>query len=162
MFATSRKSHAMSKADKRIKPNEMRPDVWGPHYWFFLQTVAYIYPETPNTVIKRKYYDFIQNIPLFIPNDEISKLFSVYLDKYPVTPYLVKRSSLLRWIHFIHNKINKKLNKPVISYWEAIENYQEQFYSNEIIHSNKIEWTREIIYIAVLLFMLLLAFVFHD
>ena len=30
------------------------PDIWGPHYWFFLHTVAESYPETPNAVTKRK------------------------------------------------------------------------------------------------------------
>jgi len=36
------------------------PDVWGPHYWFFLHTIAHSYPESPNAVTKRKYYDLIQ------------------------------------------------------------------------------------------------------
>ena len=41
--------------------------IWGPHYWFFLHTIALSYPIRPNTPTKKKYYEFIQNIPLFIP-----------------------------------------------------------------------------------------------
>ena len=43
-------------------------DVWGPKYWFFLQTVAMTYPEHPDSRSKKKYYDLIQNFPMFLPN----------------------------------------------------------------------------------------------
>ena len=42
--------------------------VWGPHYWFVLQSMGLTYPLNPNAVTKKKYYDFIQNIPLFLPD----------------------------------------------------------------------------------------------
>ena len=35
------------------------PKIWGPHYWFFLHTLALTYPETPNEVIKKKYIKYI-------------------------------------------------------------------------------------------------------
>ena len=63
----------------------LEPKVWGPHYWFFIQTIALQYPTMPNEVTKKKYYDFIQNLPLFIPHREIGNKFSEYLDNYPVT-----------------------------------------------------------------------------
>ena len=95
--------------------NNFDPDVWGPHYWFFLHTIAESYPEHPNETIKRKYYDLIQNMPIFIPVIEIGNKFSNLLDKYPITPYLCSRESFVRWVHFIHNKINVLLNKKEIS-----------------------------------------------
>ena len=30
-------------------------DVWGPHYWFFLHTIANSYPKVCNKVTQRKY-----------------------------------------------------------------------------------------------------------
>ena len=87
------------------------PDVWGPHYWFFMHTIAHSYPESPNAVTKRKYYDLIQNMPLFIPVSDIGNKFSSLLDKYPVTPYLDSRESFIRWVHFVHNKVNVSLGK---------------------------------------------------
>ena len=33
------------------------PEIWGPHYWFFLHTVSESYPLTPNETTKKKYYD---------------------------------------------------------------------------------------------------------
>jgi hypothetical protein len=46
------------------------PKVWGPHYWFFLHTLAMTYPHHPNAVTKKKYYEFVQNLPLFLPGLE--------------------------------------------------------------------------------------------
>ena len=38
------------------------PKVWGPHYWFFLHTIALTYPILPNEVMRKKYYNFIHQI----------------------------------------------------------------------------------------------------
>jgi hypothetical protein len=108
------------------------PKVWGPHYWFFLHTVAMTYPHHPNTVTKKKYYEFIQNLPLFLPVQEISSEFSKLIDKYPITPYLDNRDSLIRWTHFIHNKINQKLEKPQISLNEFYVNYYDEYKSDNV------------------------------
>ena len=82
------------------------PNVWGPHYWFVLHTITLGYPLLPNDISKKKYYEFIHNIPLFIPVKQIGDKFSIILDKYPVAPSLDSRDSLIKWFHFIHNKIN--------------------------------------------------------
>ena len=108
------------------------PKIWGPHYWFFIHTVAMTYPIRPNAVTKKKYYEFIQNLPLFIPVESISGEFSKLIDKYPVTPYLDNRESLIRWTHFIHNKINQKLEKPQISLSEFYVKYYEEYKSQNI------------------------------
>ena len=92
----------------------LSPTVWGPHYWFFIHTIAMCYPHRPNAVTKKKYYEFVQNIPLFLPVQEIATYFGELLDQYPVSPYLDSRDAFIRWTHFIHNKINQRLEKPVI------------------------------------------------
>ena len=57
----------------------------------FLYTMALSYPLNPNDVSKKKYYDFIHNLPLFMPVSDIGNTFSQFLDHYPVTPYLDSR-----------------------------------------------------------------------
>jgi len=106
---------------------DLDPKIWGPHYWFFLHTIAMSYPVHPNAVTKKKYYDFVQNIPLFIPVESMAGEFSKLLDKYPVQPYLDNKESFIRWMWFIHNKINKKLEKPQISLNEFYVKYYEEY-----------------------------------
>lgn len=105
------------------------PKIWGPHYWFFLHTLAMTYPHHPNTVTKKKYYEFIQNLPLFIPVEQISKEVEQLIEKYPITPYLDNRDSFVRWMHFIHNKINEKLEKPQITLNDFFVEYYNSYKS---------------------------------
>lgn len=107
-------------------------NVWLPHLKFTLQTIAVTYPKNPNDVSIKKYYDFIQNLPVFIPMDPIGKNFLDLLDKYPVTPYLSSRMSFMKWIHFIFNKINKQLKKKEIGFYEDLENYYEEYKPKEM------------------------------
>jgi hypothetical protein len=103
------------------------PTVWGPHYWFFLHTISMSYPNRPNAVTKKKYYEFIQNLPLFIPVESISGELSKLIDEYPIAPYLDNRESFVRWVWFIHNKINQKLDKPQITINDFFVKYYEAY-----------------------------------
>lgn len=127
------------------------PKVWGPHYWFFLHTMAMTYPHYPNTITKKKYYEFIQNLPLFLPVEQISGEFSKLIDKYPITPYLDNRDSFVRWMHFIHNKINEKLEKPTISLNQFFINYYDAYKTKDekMDIYNKIKG--KVIYIGIIL-----------
>ena len=103
------------------------PKIWGSRYWFVLHTITFTYPQYPNDTCKRKYYDLIQNLPLFLPHEEISKEFSYLLNLYPVKPYLDSKSAFVRWMHFIHNQINKKIGKEEFSYNEFINKMNKVF-----------------------------------
>jgi hypothetical protein len=127
------------------------PKVWGPHYWFFLHTLAMTYPHHPNGVTKKKYYEFVQNLPLFLPVEEISGEFSKLIDKYPVTPYLDNRDSFVRWMHFIHNKINEKLEKPQISLNEFFVKYYDEYKSSDEKLSEYYKIRQKVIYFSIIL-----------
>ena len=130
------------------------PKVWGPHYWFVLHTIALKYPLNPNTTVKKKYYDFIQNLPLFIPIEDFGNLFSSFLDKYPVTPYLDSRESFVKWMHFIHNKINIYLGVPTLTSTEAMTAYYEHF-KPKAVKSREVMIGREkLIFLGILLVLI--------
>jgi len=126
------------------------PTIWGPHYWFFLHTVAMTYPHHPNAVTKKKYYEFVQNIPLFIPVEQISSDFEKLIDKYPITPYLDNRDSFVRWMHFIHNKINEKLEKPQIMLNEFFVEYYNQYKSQNEKLAEYYKLREKVIYSGIL------------
>lgn len=136
-------------------------EIWGPHYWFFLHTVAESYPMYPNAVTKRKYYDLIQNMPIFIPDSEMGDKFSKMLDKYPVTPYLDNRDSFVRWVHFIHNKININIGKTEISLPDALEKYRSEYVVKPIIFAQKINMKRHYIHATLILTFLFLIYYFY-
>jgi hypothetical protein len=108
------------------------PTVWGPFYWFVLHTITLSYPLNPTDTTKKKYYDLVQNLPLFLPISQIGNKFSEFLDSYPVTPYLDSRESFIKWMHFIHNKINVYLGLPEKTMEEAMVDYYEHYKPIEI------------------------------
>ena len=127
------------------------PNVWGPHFWFFLHTLAMSYPHHPNAVTKKKYYEMIQNLPLFIPVELIGNDFNKLLDEYPVTAYLDSRESFIKWMHFIHNKINEKLNKPKITLNDFYLKYYEEYKPKDLKMKEYYRWREKIIYILILM-----------
>ena len=110
----------------------LEPKVWWPHYWFVLHTIALTYPLNPNDCTKKKYYDFFNNLPLFVPVENIGNSISKLLDEYPVTPYLDSRDSLIKWVHFIHNKVNFSLGIKEITLEEAMSEYYNNYKPKEI------------------------------
>ena len=138
------------------------PSVWGPHYWFFLHTIAMTYPYHPNAVTKKKFYEFIQNLPIFIPVEEISKEFSRLIDKYPITPYLDNRDTLVRWTHFIHNKINQKLEKPEITLQEFFVKYYNEYKSKNIKLAQYYKILSKIGYFLIIIAIIVIIYYLYD
>ena len=138
------------------------PNIWGPHYWFFLHTVAESYPSHPNSVTKRKYYDLIQNFPLFIPIEEMGNKFSQLIDKYPVTPYLDTKESFVRWVHFIHNKLNYLTGKKEVSFRQSLDLYRDEYFPKPIYLSEKFHFRRRYIYTAIILIFMLFILIYYE
>tara|TARA_Y100001970_G_C14211043_1_gene846935 strand:+ start:641 stop:1069 length:429 start_codon:yes stop_codon:yes gene_type:complete len=137
------------------------PEVWGPHYWFFLHTVAESYPLHPTSVTKKKYYDLLINFPLFIPNQDIGNKFSQLLDKYPMSPYLDSRESFVRWVHFIHNKLNIQLGKEELSMPVALENYRNLYKPKKILLRETILTRRHIIHFIFIILLLIIIYLLY-
>jgi hypothetical protein len=137
-------------------------NIWGPQYWFFLHTTALSYPVTPNDTIKKKYYDFIHNFPLFMPDQKIAASFNDLLETYPVSPYLDNKDSLVRWTHFIHNKINKKLEKDQISIGKFYTEYYKQYETITEKQITHIKTKKHIVYAVLVSVLLVIVFVFYQ
>jgi hypothetical protein len=134
------------------------PKVWGPHYWFFLHTITICYPHRPNTITKKKYYDFIQNFHLFIPVESIATYYAKLLDQYPVSPYLDSRDSFIRWMHFIHNKVNEHLEKPKISLGKFYETYYESYKPNDLKMREYYKLRGKAVYFGIVLSVVILIY----
>jgi hypothetical protein len=120
------------------------------------------YPYHPNAVTKKKFYEFIQNLPIFIPVEEISKEFSRLIDKYPITPYLDNRDSLVRWTHFIHNKINQKLEKPEITLQEFFVKYYNEYKSKNIKLAHYYKILSKIGYFLIIIAIIVIIYYLYD
>lgn len=86
------------------------------------------YPKYPTDLIKKQYYSYIHNLPLFYPYDDFDAIFANLLKKYPLAPYLDTNLDFLKWINFIRNKTDevyniesKTLNETIVDYYNQYE-----------------------------------------
>ena len=102
---------------------------WSPHLWFSLITLSMKYPKYPTELIKKQYYSYIHNLPLFYPYDDFDVIFTKLLKKYPLSPYLDTNLDFLKWLNFIRNKTDeiyniesKSINETIVDYYNQYEN----------------------------------------
>lgn len=130
------------------------PEVWFPHLEFTLQTISILYPQYPNDVTKKKYYDTIQNLPVFLPEYPMGKEFIKMLDKYPVTPYLSSRESFMKWVHFIMNKIKIKMEWEQDDFFDSLEKYYDKYKPKELINKEIYKKRKQYIMIGTTFFLI--------
>jgi len=133
---------------------ELDPKVWGPHYWFVLHSIALNYPERPNDVIKKKYYDLVQNFPLLLPHKLCRDNFTDILNAYPVSPYLDSKKSFVQWTHFVHNKMNEILGKPKITLANFYDRYYDEYKPKPLKHYEFIYWRKKLVYVSMLVILI--------
>ena len=135
----------------------MNSEIWGPHYWFVIHTIAFNYPKKPNDIDKKNHYKFIQDLSSFIPNKICSRNMSELLKIYPVLPYLDSRKDFVKWTHFIHNRINESLGKDQISLADFYRGYYNNYKSKDNKNIDKIKKRKIILYFISVFMLCLLA-----
>ena len=107
--------------------------------------------------MRKKYYDFIQNLPLFLPISEIGNEFSKIIDRYPVTPYLESRQDFIKWMHFIHNKINISLSLPEKTIEETMSEYYELYKPKAVKDAEERKRREKLIFLAGIIIIMIIS-----
>ena len=133
---------------------KLDPKIWIEQYKFMIMTISMYYPKKPNDVTKKKYYDFIQNLPLFFPEKPFGDDFIKMLDEFPVTPYLDSRLSFMKWVNFINNKLNKKLGIEECDLYKSLEKYHAHYKPKDIVEKEKREINMKYIKFSIIVLLL--------
>ena len=118
---------------------KLRHEVWLPHLKFTLQTMSLNYPLNPNEVTIRKYYNFIQNLPVFFPDEPMGKFLAKLLDDFPCFTLFKFKNIIYEMDTLLFNKINKKLNLKTVSFYESLEEYYQHYKPKELINKETIK-----------------------
>ncbi len=94
---------------------------WGNTLWKYIHSICVIDLETPEDNYKesKEIVKILKNITNIIPCDHCSKEWKNNLPSLEKID-LHKPLVLFHWSWKIHNKINRKLDKPTITYEEAL------------------------------------------
>lgn len=96
------------------------PRYWGSKFWFTMHTIAFFYEDQPSPTEMAHAKDFYESLQSLLPCPGCAHHYSTLLQKYPVEKAITSRHSLMRWVNKIHNEVNRRLGKPVLTFDEYI------------------------------------------
>lgn len=88
---------------------------WGPAGWKFLHSVSFAYPEHPTLVDKQRYLRFFKTLAFVLPCPACRKEYSIVSRNLSMEK-LANQETLSRWLVAVHNAVNKRLGKKIVSY----------------------------------------------
>jgi FAD-linked sulfhydryl oxidase len=96
------------------------PPYWGPKFWFVMETVAYFYSDTPSPTEMAHAKDFYMSLTSLLPCPGCAAHYSQMLQAYPIDHAITSRLGLMQWVNMIHNEVNRRLGKPIVTFEEYL------------------------------------------
>tara|TARA_X000000950_G_C13589003_1_gene526548 strand:- start:9 stop:461 length:453 start_codon:yes stop_codon:yes gene_type:complete len=137
------------------------PTIWGPHAWFFLESVAMAYPTHPTYQEKKSADNFFTSLKNLIPCEKCRNNYISHLKIYPINDtVLSSRDNLYKWIVNIHNSVDPNKKK---SYDETFRYYMKEYNldSNEN-DSNNVNIPSYIKFIILFVFIFIITYLIYE
>ena len=128
----------------------LEPKIWGPHAWFFLESIAMAYPQEPTYDDKKNAEKFFISLQLLIPCKKCRDNYKKHLKEYPLNEdILANRDNLFKWIVDIHNSVDPKKKRT----YDEVFNYYLEKYNIGNVKKKKTLCKRNIL---IILFLILI------
>jgi hypothetical protein len=97
---------------------------WGPAGWKFLHSLTFAYPHSPTLEQQRSADSFFESLANLLPCDACQ---DHYREEFRLRPVDSRsQATLSSWLVDLHNRVNVRLNKPIVSYTQASQLYSSQ------------------------------------
>jgi hypothetical protein len=102
------------------------PKVWGPHLWAYLHYSAANYSDHPTPAERKEMKNWLCSLPVTIPCDNCSRHYRKYItkNKHKLDEICSDKNKLFNFLVDIHNKVNERNGKRIMSYEEALQLYK--------------------------------------
>jgi hypothetical protein len=104
------------------------PEIWGRQAWHFIHMVALSYPEKPSVEDRKNFMRFFNSLPYTLPCPICGEHFKENMKTVP--PRMGSRKELFEWTVDMHNEVNKRNKKKILSYNQAIDELQKNSKKN--------------------------------
>lgn len=112
-----------TRADKPVVTQS--PEVFGPAMWFTFHIGSAHLPETLSPISVSRIKAFINGIPELVPCTECSEHARAFIEDNKSRIDNIKRGDdVFRFYVDFHNFVNRRLNKPQMTYEKAYEMYK--------------------------------------
>ena len=113
-----------------MSDNGINPKVWGPTFWQTLHTCAATYPVNPSTIDKKQYFNYIVSFGNILPCSTCRDHFrKMLVDMNFGMNVLRSQESFFRFMFDIHNAVNKRIGKRVITDYSGVRRAYENMKS---------------------------------
>lgn len=96
-------------------------EIWGPLGWKFMHYMTFAYPDKPSRKERRDAESFFMSLKSLLPCKNCKEEYTNLVNN--CKPKTKSKDSLSRWLVDIHNKVNIRLEKPIITYEHAKKLY---------------------------------------
>ena len=96
-----------------------QPSLWGASTWRMLHCVSMTYPKRPSQKTRDNMEVFLTSLGKILPCRLCACNYQKYVRHHPFN--LSGRDGLMRWMIDLHNDVNMRLKKPILSYEEALD-----------------------------------------
>lgn len=111
--------------DSSIPWIHIKPHHWGPYAWTTLHFWTFGFPEVATHDDIYNYSQFMHMFGKTIPCHSCRHHFQQLLALYPPEQYMKSRSEFIRWGIDMHNRVNKRLNKPELTEKHVVSMYSQ-------------------------------------
>lgn len=99
------------------------PRIWGPGFWFSLHNSAEHYPHNPSPIVRDRTKGRILAISYEIPCQGCRPHSISYIENADLDKAVSSKENLIRFYVDFHNQVNKRYNKPLVTYEQARKMY---------------------------------------
>jgi len=108
-------------------------EFFGPSMWKTLHSIAWNYgadPHTPTETEQKEITDFFNLLTNLIPCPQCRTHYKNYIIEHLIDPS--SRVNLTKWLHTLHNDVNRRTGKMELSYEDHSKDYNE--WNSKTIH----------------------------
>lgn len=106
----------------------LNPAVWGPHAWFFIESVVIALPDTVTVELQNELKHFFISISFLLPCEKCRHHFSEYIKTTDImnTDFSTKKKVLI-WVNNIHNEVRKRNKNKTVGLENTIQYYNSKY-----------------------------------
>jgi len=106
----------------------LNPKIWGPHGWFFIESVVIGLPDKIPLEIQNELKHFFISISFLLPCETCRQHFSEYIKSTDIMGVdFSTKIQVLTWINTVHNNIRKKNKSKPINIEKTIQYYNSKY-----------------------------------
>lgn len=106
----------------------LNPQIWGPHAWFFIESIVIGLPDKISTELQNELKHFFISVSFLLPCETCRNHFSEYVKSTDIMNIdFSTKAQVLTWINSIHNNVRKRNKCKTVSIEKTIQYYNSEY-----------------------------------